>query len=96
MVFYNPFVKKEFRIFLQTEKPDIVHIHNLYPLISPSILPLCKKAKIPVVMTVHNYRLMCPSGLFYHHGQICEECASGREWRSVVHNCQGSRMKSLG
>ncbi len=93
---YNPFIKKDFRAFLLAEKPDIVHVHNLYPLISPSILPICRKLGIPVVMTLHNYRLACPGGVFYRHGMICEECAGGREWRSIIHNCQNSRFKTLG
>ena len=75
---------------------DVVHIHNLYPLISPAILPVIKRAGIPIVMTVHNYRLVCPNGLFFTHGEICERCAGGREWNCILRNCEGSAFKSTG
>ncbi len=93
---YSCSAKREFRRFLMKERPDIVHVHNLFPLISPSILPVCTKANIPVVMTVHNYRLLCPTGLFYCHGQICEKCASGKEWHCIQQNCNSSYFKSVG
>jgi glycosyltransferase involved in cell wall biosynthesis len=76
--------------------PDIVHIHNLYPLISPAILPVIKRAGIPIIMTVHNYRLVCPNGLFFTHGEICEKCAGGKEWNCILRNCENSYFKSTG
>ena len=59
-----------------SEKPDIVHIHNLFPFISPAILPVIKNMGLPIVMTVHNYRLICPNGLFFSKGVICEKCTT--------------------
>jgi glycosyltransferase involved in cell wall biosynthesis len=93
---YNPFIKIDFRSVLLTTKPDVVHIHNLYPLISPSILSECRFYNVPLVMTVHNYRLMCPSGLFTSGGMICEKCADGTEFWCVWKNCERSLLKSLG
>ncbi|MCK4981824.1 MAG: glycosyltransferase family 4 protein, partial [Victivallaceae bacterium] len=93
---YNPFAVRAFREFLKQKQPDIIHIHNLFPLISPAILPECKKAGIPVVMTVHNYRLICPNGLFMNSGGICEKCSGGKEWNCVKYNCENSRLKSFG
>lgn len=87
--------KRTFRKLLSAHKPDIVHIHNLFPFISPSILCECKKAAIPVVMTVHNYRLFCPTGLYMINGQICEKCNDGEYW-CVLRNCTGSIAKSIG
>lgn len=87
---------REIRRLLAENKPDIVHIHNLFPLISPSILPECRKANVPVVMTVHNYRLICPNGLFMAHGRVCEKCRRGREYNCFLNNCEGSLFKSLG
>ena len=78
------------------EKPDYIHIHNLFPLISPSILPVAKNAGIPVLMTVHNYRLICPNGLFYMNGNICERCSFGREYWCVLKNCENNIIKSVG
>lgn len=81
---------------LRDFRPDIVHIHNLYPLISPSVLGVCRRAGVPAVMTLHNYRLACPSGLHLSAGQVCEKCSGGREYWCALRNCQGSPVKSLG
>ncbi|MBS5530685.1 glycosyltransferase family 4 protein [bacterium] len=93
---YNPFAVCAFRAFLKEKKPDIVHIHNLYPLISPAILPECTKAGIPVIMSVHNYRLICPNGLLMNQTGICEKCAGGHEWNCIRYNCENSLFKSIG
>jgi glycosyltransferase involved in cell wall biosynthesis len=93
---YNPFSSKKIRILLQERKPDIIHVHNLFPFISPSILPVCRKAGIPVVMTVHNYRLLCPNGLHMTNGQLCERCNGGNEWWCVIRNCENGFFKSFG
>lgn len=79
------------------EKPDVVNVHNLYPFISPAALRECKKAGIPVVMTIHNFRLMCPTGLFMRDGKPCELCLEkGNEWGCVKYNCEQSILKSIG
>ncbi len=95
--FYNPKSIKEVTALIEKERPDIVHVHNLYPLISPSILTHIKKTGVPIVMTVHNYRLLCPNGLFFNDGKICEKCTGkGRELNCVTNNCEGSLFKSTG
>lgn len=82
---------------LRREKPDVVNVHNLYPFISPAALRECKKAGVPVVMTIHNYRLMCPTGLFMREGRPCELCLkNGNEWGCVRYNCEQSMLKSVG
>ena len=68
---------------LNTEKPDVVHVHNYFPLFSPSIFYACKKAKVPVVHTLHNYRAVCPTALLMHEGKINEQCIKGHSWWSV-------------
>lgn len=94
---YNPRSVKEIKQLITAERPDVVHIHNLFPLISPAILPVIKKAGIPIVMTVHNYRLVCPNGLFFSQGKICEACAGkGKEWNCIAKNCENSHFKSIG
>lgn len=81
---------------LEREKPDVVNVHNLYPFIGPAALQECRKVEIPVVMTVHNYRLICPTGLFMRDGIPCEECLKrGNEWSCVRHNCEGALLKSV-
>ena len=92
----NPVSAREIHKVLEEFRPDVVHIHNLYPLISPSVLPHIRKRGVPVVMTVHNYRLICPNGLFYNKSGICEACAGGKEWNCIRFNCEESLPKSIG
>ena len=94
---YNPKSIRELKELLVKENPDVVHIHNMYPLISPAILPVIKKMGIPIVMTVHNYRLLCPNGLFFNKGQICEKCTGAlKELNCITNNCESSLFKSSG
>lgn len=82
---------------LEREKPDVVNVHNLYPFISPKALRECRKAGVPVVMTIHNFRLMCPTGLFMRDDRPCELCLErGTEWGCVRYNCEHSLLKSIG
>lgn len=87
---------RRMRRILQQEKPDIINIHNLYPFIGPASLFECRKIGIPVVMTVHNYRLICPTGLFMRDGKPCETCLeAGNEWGCIKYNCEHSFPKSV-
>src|SRR4030042_2180040 len=88
--------KKAICRILAEQKPDVVHVHNLYPLISPSILSECSHSVLPVVMTAHNYRLICPNGLFMTGGKTCEKCSGGREYWCVLRNCVKSLFKNVG
>jgi glycosyltransferase involved in cell wall biosynthesis len=93
---HNQFSRKAFGRFLRETHLDVVHIHNLYPLISPSILPECTAQGIPVVMTVHNFRLACPNGLLMSHGEVCHRCLGGREYWCILRNCEKDIFKSAG
>lgn len=89
--------RRMMREALRTFKPDLVHIHNLYPFISPAVLPLCHRAGVPVIMTVHNYRLICPSGLFLRDGKPCENCLhNGNERDCIRYNCEHNKFRSFG
>jgi glycosyltransferase involved in cell wall biosynthesis len=81
---------------LISESPDVVHVHNLYPLFSPSVLVACRDARTPVVMTVHNFGLTCPHWSHYRSGQICELCADGNVMWCILKNCQGNIFESTG
>ncbi|MFB0612676.1 glycosyltransferase family 4 protein [Aurantiacibacter poecillastricola] len=76
------------------DRPDIVQVQNLYPLISPAVLPVIAEAGVPIVMRLSNYRLVCPNGLFLSHGQVCEACSGGKEWNCVAKNCENDLFKS--
>jgi glycosyltransferase involved in cell wall biosynthesis len=93
---YNIAARREFARLLDAERPDLVHINNLFPLISPSILDETKRRCIPTVMTVHNYRLLCPTGLLFSHGEVCHRCLDGGEWWCAIRNCTGEWPKSAG
>jgi glycosyltransferase involved in cell wall biosynthesis len=94
---YCPSGVKAMRKAIEREHPDVINVHNLYPFISPAALRECKKAGIPVVMTIHNFRLMCPTGLFMRDGKPCELCLQkGNEWGCVRYNCEKSMLKSIG
>lgn len=94
---YSPAGVKGMRDVLQKEKPDVVNVHNLYPFISPAALFECKKANVPAVMTIHNFRLICPTGLFMRDGKPCERCLEkGNEWSCIKYNCEHSILKSVG
>ena len=89
--------RREMRRALRRERPDVVNVHNLYPFISPAALFECRRAGVPVVMTIHNFRLICPTGLFMRDNRPCELCLEhGNEWGCILHNCEGQRLKSLG
>jgi glycosyltransferase involved in cell wall biosynthesis len=79
------------------DRPDVVHLHNVYPLISPYVVRVAHDAGIPVVQTVHNYRHMCAAGTFYRDGHACEDCLPKRlTWPAVAHGCyRGSSLQSL-
>jgi len=79
--------KKEFAKLLQSEKPDVVHVHNTFVMISPSIFSACREAGVPVVNTLHNYRLLCPAATFFRDGKVCEECVEHSLLRSIQHGC---------
>lgn len=78
---------------LRKEGPDIVHVHNTFMQTSPSIYAACRKAGVPVVQTLHNFRLLCPAATFFRAGHVCEECVAHSLVRSVRHGCyRGSRL----
>jgi glycosyltransferase involved in cell wall biosynthesis len=84
---------REFRQRLRESRPDVVHIHNFFPLISPSVYYACRREGVPVVQTLHNYRLLCSNAEFYRDGKVCEECLHHGLLRGVRYGCyQGSKL----
>ena len=81
---------------LRDNRPDVVHAHNLYPLFSPSVLAACRKAGVPVVISLHNQGLTCPKADHLREGKICERCFTGSALNCVRHNCRGSMVQSVG
>lgn len=84
---YNLKVTKMITNILSSQKVDIVHIHNVFPLISPSVYRAIKKKNLPIVQTLHNFRFLCPNGVLYINGQICELCKFGNMLHSIPRRC---------
>lgn len=84
---WNAQSRSEFKNLLDREKPDVVHVHNTFMTMSPSIYSACRRAGIPVVQTLHNFRLLCPGANFYRDGKVCEERLNHSVWRGVRHGC---------
>jgi glycosyltransferase involved in cell wall biosynthesis len=96
MVPWNPAVRKELAARLRASRPDVVHIHNTFPLLSPSVVAACADAGVPAVATLHNYTMVCPPGTLHRDGRICTDCVGGSPLPAVKHGCyRGSSAATL-
>lgn len=68
-------------------RPDIMHVHNTLPLVSPSVFWAASRAGLPSVMTLHNFRLLCPQAMFLRHEALCEDCLGHVPWRAITRRC---------
>jgi len=84
---YNPMSRRLMRQRLRVDRPDIVHVHNFFPRLSPSIFDACRDEAVPVVMTLHNYRLACANGLLFRDNKPCELCIAGSAAHAVRYGC---------
>ena len=92
-VVWNPASRRDLGRDLRRHRPDVVHIHNTFPLLSPSVLYACRGPGVPVVITLHNYKLLCASGDFFRDGEVCHDCAGGNPAAGVIHRCyRGSAL----
>jgi len=95
-IVYSLEAKRKIERLVKAEKPDIVHLNNFAHQISPSILDVFKKYKIPVVMTTHDYKLVCPIHFMLSNGKPCEKCKDGKYYQCLINICtKNSRLKSL-
>ncbi len=78
----------DIRRLIRNGRPDVAHVHNVYPLISPSVYSVLGRSRIPIIQVLHNYRFMCPNGtLLNERAEICEKCTGGRIWPAVAGRC---------
>ncbi|MDO5424820.1 MAG: glycosyltransferase [Eubacteriales bacterium] len=93
---FNPRTYKEIKRLIKLENIEIVHVHNTLNLVSPAVYYAARAMKVPVVQTVHNFRLLCPGATLYRDGHICEDCLERGLWCAVKHKCyRGSRIQTL-
>lgn len=93
---YASKAQRDLSDLIEEYRPDVLHLHNPYPLLSPWVVRTAHRHGVPVVQTVHNYRQVCSSGLYFRDGRICQDCR-GRAVGvpAVVHRCyRGSRVQS--
>ena len=93
--FWSSPVARDFEARLRSFKPDVVHVHNTFPRISPAIYWVAAKLGVPIVQTLHNFRLMCPQAMFLREGKVCEDCLGKLPWRGALRGCyRDSRLQS--
>lgn len=93
---YSFEARKNIDTLLRHKRPDIAHLHNIYHQISPSILHSLKKYKVPIVMTLHDYKIVCAAYVLLSGGKICEACKNGKYYNCLLNKCvKDSRLKSI-
>jgi hypothetical protein len=85
-IFYSFEAKRKIKALIDRENPDIAHLNNIYHQISPSIIHALKKNKIPVVMSLHDYKMVCASYSMLAGDTICEACAGGRYYNALLNS----------
>jgi glycosyltransferase involved in cell wall biosynthesis len=96
MALWNAPVHRQLHRLIQRTRPDVAHFENTFPLISPSAYYACHTERVPVVQTLHNFRILCPSAILYRNGRVCEDCIGKKlAWPGIIHRCyRGSRLGS--
>ncbi|WP_339606268.1 glycosyltransferase family 4 protein [uncultured Roseivirga sp.] len=80
-------IGKELGEFIEREKPDVCHVHNTFPLITPIVYEICKSKNLPVVQTLHNYKMVCTNSLLFRNGEVCEACLNKSLYNSIKFKC---------
>lgn len=94
---WNADVYRELRELIREENIEVAHFQNTFPLISPAAYYAARAEGVPVVQSLHNYRLLCPNGLFFRDGHVCEDCLGKKiPWPGVAHACYRSSRSASG
>src|SRR6266545_926780 len=92
---WSPAALSHVRRLIERHRPEILHCHNLFPMLSPAILRAAKDGGSSVVVTLHNYRMFCLPATCIRNGEICELCLGRVPWRGIVYRCyRGSMLGS--
>lgn len=94
---WNQAVYRELRALIRRERPRVAHFHNTFPLVSPAAYHAARAEGVPVIQTLHNYRLICPDALFFRDGRVCEDCMGKKfPWPGVAHACYRESRSASG
>jgi glycosyltransferase involved in cell wall biosynthesis len=91
---YSHSKKRDVGTTIDRFSPDVIHIHNTYPSLGPAILLAANERHIPVVATVHNFRMRCPNGLMFTEGASCRRCQAGVYVHATLHDCFPTRKQA--
>ena len=80
-------IAQELSAFIDAEKPAVCHVHNTFPIITPVVYEVCQQKGLPVIQTLHNYKLICTNSLMFRDGDICEKCLNKSLYNSVKYKC---------
>lgn len=93
--FFSKDAQNKLRKLIEYERPDVAHLHIYYGQITPSILSILKEYGVPVVQTLHEYKLLCPISSMIRKGRACELCSGGQYWHAAWHRCnRGNLLRS--
>lgn len=93
---FNPRTYRDIKKLIKQENIEVVHVHNTLNLVSPAVYYAARRMKVPVVQTIHNFRLLCPGATFYRDGHICEDCVEHGLKCAVRHSCyRESKIQTL-
>lgn len=93
---FNPRTYRDIKKIIKQENIEVVHVHNTLNLVSPAVYYAARRMKVPVVQTIHNFRLLCPGATFYRDGHICEDCVEHGLKCAVRHSCyRESKIQTL-
>jgi len=93
LTLWNQEAYQRVREAIREHRPDILHVHNTFPLASPAVIHAAKAEGVPVVMSLHNYRLLCVNGLFFREGRVCEACLGRLPWRGLPRSAASGRRR---
>jgi glycosyltransferase involved in cell wall biosynthesis len=96
LALWNGEAYRDLRDLVRATRPDVAHFENTFPLISPAAYYACDAEGVAVVQTLHNFRIVCPSAIFYRNGSVCEDCLGKKvPWPGLLHRCyRGSWLAS--